>query len=142
MKRERDRVDHEDDPDVMPLSKRMNNIHFDGISGRARVLQSNGSAVVLNGYSTEMHSAGNLNVNVNLPTTSASTFVNINVDDPMVPRQAQTQQNEFVNQAQYCPDLSRQENPIYYDQNKVLFELYRERLLRNNYSQHPDFVNR
>lgn len=56
--------------------------------------------------------------------------------------QAESQQNQFFNQTQYCPVLSRQENPIYYDQNKVLFELYKERLLRNNYPQHPDFVNR
>jgi len=142
MKRERDRVEHGDDPDVMPLSKRMNNIHFDGISGRAHIVQNNGSSVVLNGYSTEMNSTGNLNVNGNLPSTSVSSFTNVNgisgSSNPIIPPQAENQHNGL----QYLPEMSRQENPIYYDQNKALFELYRERLLRNNYSPHPDFANR
>lgn len=32
----------------------------------------------------------------------------------------------------YCPELDQNENPFYYDKNKLLYDLHAERMLRNN----------
>jgi hypothetical protein len=49
------------------------------------------------------------------------------------------QGHNLLRDIKYEPVLGPENNPHYYNQNRVLFELYKERLERNHLSPHPNY---
>lgn len=96
----------------MPLSKRINNLHI-----RNSLLLDN----QLSGVSTNEWGPGPPNYN-NLPNSIPASPPNSegSLDWNNIPRYPQ----------EYSPDLNETENPHYFSINKLLFEMYIQRLQR------------
>ncbi|XP_011703769.1 PREDICTED: uncharacterized protein LOC105459442 [Wasmannia auropunctata] len=108
--RKRRRNIEEESSDFMPLSKRINNLHINGLSGlRENTVES---------METDWES-GNF---MSSPSCSE-------VSQNSSPRDScASNQSNFTND--YRPDLDATENPFYYESNKLLFSLYMERIQR------------
>ncbi|KAL3274453.1 hypothetical protein HHI36_015841 [Cryptolaemus montrouzieri] len=94
---------HQDEVEFMPLSKRINNLHI------------NNSLLLDNQAVTSQQSLqwgpGPPNISIQLPDSPQSLEWN----------------NSIPN---YSPDLNENQNPHYFNINKLLFEMYVERLRR------------
>lgn len=116
--RKRCRNIHDDDTsDFMPLSKRINNLHI------------NNPFQAISYSTTEEH--------MSLKSTEWGP------GPPIIPTEKQPFNNNIDtnihspgwnnNAPQYSPELSESENPYYYN-NKLLFDLFVERMQRNGHS--------
>lgn len=99
----------EDSLEFMPLSKRINNLHINSISGNISHL-SNGLP----------HPQINQEWGPGPPPPHHQMH--------LIPQQI----DEQSQQLEYQPELSLRENPFYYTTNKLLFDLYVERVNRHN----------
>lgn len=98
----------EESSEFMPLSKRINNLHINGLSGlRESTMES---------METDWDS-GNL---MSSPSCSEVSQNSSPIDT--------SSQSSFI--TDYRPDLDAAENPFYYESNKLLFSLYMERMQR------------
>ncbi|CAH0564409.1 unnamed protein product [Brassicogethes aeneus] len=104
--RKRGRNLQEDEVEFMPLSKRINNLHI------------NNRNMLINGQTSAM---GNIEWGPGPPNGSSQL--------PESPPNS-VQSLDWNNQPQYTPDLTETENPHYFNANKLLFEMYVERLQR------------
>ncbi|XP_012531929.1 uncharacterized protein LOC105834183 [Monomorium pharaonis] len=100
----------EESSEFMPLSKRINNLHINGLSGlRENMVES---------METDWES-GNF---ISSPSCSE-----VSQNSPPGGSCGSSQSN-FT--SDYRPDLDATENPFYYESNKLLFSLYMERMQR------------
>jgi len=100
----------------MPLSKRINNLHINGLSG----LHSGENTV-----DNAMESMETDWENGNFMSSPSCSEVSQNSS----PRgSCSSSQSNFT--SDYRPDLDAVENPFYYESNKLLFSLYMERVQR------------
>ncbi|EZA56476.1 hypothetical protein DMN91_010381 [Ooceraea biroi] len=101
----------EESSEFMPLSKRINNLHINGLSGlRESAMES---------METDWDS-GNF---MSSPSCSEVSSQNSSPID-------NSSQSSFI--TDYRPDLDAAENPFYYESNKLLFSLYMERMQRRS----------
>ncbi|EAT36246.1 AAEL011665-PA [Aedes aegypti] len=137
----RKRSREEDVNEFMPLSKRINNLHLNNNNGGV-------------GFSTEHHHPAVVGMHMPIleghqanfaqcsssSSSSGSTCHSIpsggsspsNGGTRHMPSH-QLQDTLIVNGetlGEYCPDLAEHENPHYFNRNKVLYELYVERMRR------------
>ncbi|KAL7295540.1 hypothetical protein TKK_0011181 [Trichogramma kaykai] len=94
----------EDGTEFTPLSKRINNIHINNMQG---MQQQNAS----------------FNMQWNNPNLSPNHSQGSSSSDCYSP-------SHSSNSMEYSPDLNAQQNPQYYESNKMLFNLHMERLQR------------
>ncbi|XP_018394013.1 PREDICTED: uncharacterized protein LOC108772869 [Cyphomyrmex costatus] len=112
--RKRCRNIEEESSDFMPLSKRINNLHINGLSG----LRENTVESTVENMETDWES-GNF---MSSPSCSE-------ISQNSSPRgSCGSSQSSFT--SDYRPDLDATENPFYYESNKLLFSLYMERMQR------------
>lgn len=98
----------------MPLSKRINNLHINGLSG----LRENTVKNTVESMETDWESGSFMSS----PSCSE-------VSQNSSPRgSCGSSQSNFT--SDYRPDLDATENPFYYESNKLLFSLYMERMQR------------
>lgn len=109
--RKRYRNIEEESSEFMPLSKRINNLHINSLSGlREGVVESRVESMETDWESENF-----------MPSPSCSQNSS--------PRgSCGSSQSNFTND--YRPDLDATENPFYYESNKLLFSLYMERMQR------------
>lgn len=113
-RRKRTRNTTEDEVEFMPLSKRINNLHINNgmlVEGQNSACLEWGPGPPLT--QQQQHLGTNFTLN-NLPESPPSSEQS--VDWNLMP--------------QYSPDLSENQNPHYFNINKLLFEMYLERLQR------------
>jgi len=91
----------------MPLSKRINNLHINGLSG----LRENTVENAMESMETDWENGSSEVSQNSSPRGSCSSS-----------------QSNFT--SDYRPDLDAVENPFYYESNKLLFSLYMERMQR------------
>lgn len=108
--RKRGRDAEEEFSEFMPLSKRINNLHINGLSG--------------------MHE----NVTENMDTDCCGrsfmpspNYSELSQGSPLYDGCSSSQSSYIT---EYKPDLDAAENPFYYESNKLLFSLYMERVQR------------
>ncbi|CAL7940270.1 uncharacterized protein LOC143422453 [Xylocopa sonorina] len=108
--RKRGRDAEEESSEFMPLSKRINNLHINGLSGMQE------------------------NVTENMDTDCCSrsfmpspNYSELSQGSPLYDG-CSSSQSSYT--AEYKPDLDAAENPFYYESNKLLFSLYMERIQR------------
>lgn len=97
----------------MPLSKRINNLHINGLSG----LRDNAVGSTVESMETDWESGNNF---MSSPSYSDLSQNSSPTDS--------SSQSSFA--GEYRPDLDATENPFYYESNKLLFTLYMERMQR------------
>ncbi|XP_071570505.1 uncharacterized protein [Temnothorax nylanderi] len=114
--RKRRRNIEEESSEFMPLSKRINNLHINGLSGlRENTVAGN----TVESMETDWESG----MFMSSPSCSAEVSQNSS------PRgSCGSSQSNFT--SDYRPDLGATENPFYYESNKLLFSLYMERMQR------------
>uniref|UniRef100_U5EL64 Putative transcription factor n=1 Tax=Corethrella appendiculata TaxID=1370023 RepID=U5EL64_9DIPT len=105
-KRKRSR-EEDNNNDFMPLSKRINNLHLNSHHQQHHQF-------LINGFIDNHHQQ---NINSNNETRNNHQ------------QQAQIS-NEILEE--YKPDLDSTQNPHYYNSNRLLYELYVERMRRTN----------
>ncbi|XP_070159686.1 uncharacterized protein [Polyergus mexicanus] len=109
--RKRYRNIEEESSEFMPLSKRINNLHINSLSGlRESVIESGMENMETAWESGNFMSSSSCSQNSSPPGSCGSS------------------QSNFTND--YRPDLDATENPFYYESNKLLFSLYMERTQR------------
>ncbi|XP_029178969.1 uncharacterized protein LOC114946553 [Nylanderia fulva] len=109
--RKRYRNIEEESSEFMPLSKRINNLHINSLSGlRENVIDNR-----VESMETDWES-GNL---ISSPSCSQGSSSRDSCG---------SSPSNFTND--YRPDLDATENPFYYESNKLLFSLYMERMQR------------
>lgn len=144
----RKRSREEDVNEFMPLSKRINNLHLNnnngGVGGFPTEQHHHPAAVVgmhmpiLDGYqgpsfpqcSSSSNSSGGSTCH-SIPSGGSSPSNGGGIRS--VPSAHGHQDTLIVNGetlGDYCPDLAEHENPHYFNRNKVLYELYVERMRR------------
>jgi len=113
--RKRHRNVEEESSEFMPLSKRINNLHINGLSCglRESIVESPVESMETDWESGHFISS---------PSCSE-------VSQNSSPRDNCSSQSNFT--TDYRPDLDATENPFYYESNKLLFSLYMERMQRN-----------
>lgn len=104
--RKRGRAHQEDEVEFMPLSKRINNLHIN-------------NGLMLDGSSNHMAS----------PEWGPGPPQNFMNRMPESPPES-VQSLDWGSLPQYAPDLNENQNPHYFNINKLLFEMYIERLQR------------
>lgn len=111
--RKRRRSLHEDEVEVefMPLSKRINNLH---INNTMLLENSNDRATSIN---TVEWGPGPPNYVNQLPESPPSSEQSLDWNMSQVP-------------LEYAPDLNESQNPHYFNINKLLFEMYVQRVQR------------
>ncbi|XP_044252817.1 uncharacterized protein LOC123003855 [Tribolium madens] len=102
--RKRGRNHHEDEVEFMPLSKRINNLHINN----GLFLDNS------NPLGASEWGPGPPNFVHQLPESPPSSVQSL----------------DWNSSPQYSPDLSENQNPHYFNINKLLFEMYVERLQR------------
>ncbi|KAF6198826.1 hypothetical protein GE061_006849 [Apolygus lucorum] len=108
------KCDQEDEAsEFMPLSKRINNLHLNTLPRPKSLVESE--------TKEEVQKAANERL-------SSLPYVSRGVDDAPASQEPQWP-------PQYTPYLSSSENPFYYESNRLLYDLYQQRMQR-----HP-FVN-
>ena len=100
----------EESSDFMPLSKRINNLHINNLTG---MTESNMEQIEMN-YGT--------NNFIPSPNHSEPSQGSSSCDG--------YSSNHSTYSREYMPDLSASDNPIYYENNKLLYNLHMERLRR------------
>ncbi|XP_033223484.1 uncharacterized protein LOC117177102 [Belonocnema kinseyi] len=102
-------AEEESSSEFMPLSKRINNLHINNFSGLSESApeKMNGQWDRCNFIPSPNHSE---------PSPSSEGY--------------NSSQSSYPND--YRPDLNANENPYYYETNKLLFNLYMERVHRSN----------
>lgn len=111
--RKRGRDVEEESSEFMPLSKRINNLHINGLSGlRESAMES---------METDDWEGGNI--------ISSSSCSDVSQNSPSRDNYASSQ-SSFT--TEYRPDLDATANPFYYESNKLLFSLYMERMQRRS----------
>lgn len=108
--RKRGRDVEEESSDFMPLSKRINNLHINGLSS----IQEN----VAENMDTDCCSRG---------FVPSPNYSDLSQESPLYDGYSSSQSSYT---AEYKPNLDAAENPFYYESNKLLFSLYMERLQR------------
>lgn len=104
----------EESSEFMPLSKRINNLHINGLCG----LRENTVENTVENMETDWESGSFMSS----PSCSE-------VSQNSSPRgSCGSSQSNFT--SDYRPDLDATENPFYYESNKLLFSLYMERMQR------------
>lgn len=112
--RKRRRNVEEESSEFMPLSKRINNLHINGLSGLCKNMAGN----TMESMETDWESG----MFMSSPSCSE-------VSQNSSPRgSCGSSQSNFT--SDYRPDLDATENPFYYESNKLLFSLYMERIQR------------
>ncbi|GAB1863649.1 hypothetical protein CAJAP_04728 [Camponotus japonicus] len=113
--RKRYRNIEEESSEFMPLSKRINNLHINSLSG----LPENRPTGVVESRVESMETDWESGNFMSSPSCSQNSS----------PRgSCGSSQSNFTND--YRPDLDATENPFYYESNKLLFSLYMERMQR------------
>lgn len=115
MFRKRHRNVEEESSEFMPLSKRINNLHINGLSYG---LQKSMMESPMESMETDWEN-GHF-----IPSSSSS-----DVSQNSSPDNCGSNHGNFT--TDYTPDLNATENPFYYESNKLLFSLYMERLQRS-----------
>lgn len=110
--RKRGRNAEEESSEFMPLSKRINNLHINGFSG----LQEN----TVENMDTDWESRSFM---------PSPNYSEPSQDSPLYDG-CSSSQSSYTNE--YRPDLDANENPFYYESNKLLFSLYMERVQRTS----------
>lgn len=110
MCRKRHRNKEEESSEFMPLSKRINNLHINGLSG----LPDNAVESTMESMETEWD---------NMHFISSPPYSDLSQTSS-----PSSSQSSFT--GEYRPDLDATENPFYYESNKLLFTLYMERMQR------------
>lgn len=110
--RKRGRHAEEESSEFMPLSKRINNLHINSLSG----IQENVSENMDADWSNRnfLPSPNNSEPSQGSPLYDGCS----------------SSQSSYI--ADYKPDLDATENPFYYESNKLLFSLYMERIQRSS----------
>ncbi|KAM0725830.1 hypothetical protein ACS0PU_007911 [Formica fusca] len=109
--RKRYRNIEEESSEFMPLSKRINNLHINSLSGlRESVIENRVESMETDWESGNFMSSPSCSQNSSPRGSCGSS------------------QSNFTND--YRPDLDATENPFYYESNKLLFSLYMERMQR------------
>lgn len=113
--RKRGRNLHEDEVEFMPLSKRINNLH---INNGLLLENSVGNCTLPLGEwgPGPPYFQNQLPVQHNIPETPPGSVQSI---------------DWCSSTPQYTPELNEAQNPYYFNINKLLFEMYIERLQRN-----------
>lgn len=138
----RKRSREEDVNEFMPLSKRINNLHLNNNGGVGFPGTEHHHQAVVNMHMPilEGHQANYPQCSTN-SSSSGSTCQSIpsggsspsNGGSRSLPSIHPRQDALIINGetlGEYCPDLSEHENPHYFNRNKVLYELYVERMRR------------
>lgn len=113
--RKRRRDIEEESSEFMPLSKRINNLHINGLSG-------------LHGENTAGNTVESMETDFESSMFMSSPSCS-EVSQTSSPRgSCGSSQSTFT--SDYRPDLDATENPFYYESNKLLFSLYMERIQR------------
>lgn len=110
--RKRGRNAEEESSEFMPLSKRINNLHINNLSG----IQENVSENMETDWSNRNF----------LPSPNYS---DLSQGSPLYDGCSSSQSSYTT---KYKPDLDATENPFYYESNKLLFSLYMERVQRTS----------
>ncbi|XP_011873586.1 PREDICTED: uncharacterized protein LOC105565200 [Vollenhovia emeryi] len=112
--RKRRRNMEEESSEFMPLSKRINNLHINGLSGLCESTVENTVESMETDWESGMFmlspSCSEASQNSSPSGSCGSSQTNLTSD--------------------YRPDLDATENPFYYESNKLLFSLYMERMQR------------
>lgn len=144
----RKRIREEDGSEFMPLSKRINNLHLNNNNGGMGFPTEHHPVVagmhhmpLLEGHlasfpqgSSSSSSSGSTCHSI--PSSGGSSPSNGTrppSHGPMV--DALVVNGEIL--GEYCPDLSEHENPHYFNRNKVLYELFLERIRRGQWVSPP-----
>uniref|UniRef100_A0A1Q3F682 Putative transcription factor n=1 Tax=Culex tarsalis TaxID=7177 RepID=A0A1Q3F682_CULTA len=128
----RKRSREEEVNEFMPLSKRINNLHLN--NGQQQQQQQAMHMPLLEGHQTSFPQCGGSSNSSgstchSIPSGGSSPGGGISgpgVGGPEVV--GFTVNGELL--GDYCPDLGEHENPHYFNRNKVLYELYVERMRR------------
>ncbi|XP_053594982.1 uncharacterized protein LOC103573973 [Microplitis demolitor] len=110
--RKRVRSMEDESSEFTPLSKRINNLHLNGFSGIQESTSNSTEAEWKNRNYTSSS-------NDSEPSTSSSSC-----------KQYPPIQNNYA--SDYRPDLNANDNPYYYENNKLLYSLYMERMNRRS----------
>lgn len=102
--RKRGRISDEEVSDFMPLSKRINNLHINNLKNALAESQ-------------ELLEQNWTNCNFIPPHSELS-------------QGSSSSDGYIVNMHSYMPDLNANENPHYYENNKLLYSLHMERMQR------------
>nr|XP_012214729.1 PREDICTED: uncharacterized protein LOC105667487 isoform X2 [Linepithema humile]XP_012214730.1 PREDICTED: uncharacterized protein LOC105667487 isoform X2 [Linepithema humile] len=114
--RKRHRNVEEESSEFMPLSKRINNLHINGLSCGLRESMVESAVESMetdweSGHFISSPSCSEVSQNSSPRDNCGSSQSNFTID--------------------YRPDLDATENPFYYESNKLLFSLYMERMQRS-----------
>lgn len=119
--RKRGRTLEDESSEFMPLSKRINNLHLNGLSGVQ-------DASVVAAAAAAAAAAGMVKMDSDWGT---STFVpSPNHSEPSQGSSSCDGFSSNQSNYEYRPDLDSTENPFYYETNKLLYSLYAERMQR------------
>ncbi|XP_016917636.1 uncharacterized protein LOC108001226 [Apis cerana] len=110
--RKRGRDAEEESSEFMPLSKRINNLHINGLSGIQENMSEN--------METDCCSRSFM---------PSPNYSELSQGSPLYDGYSSSQSSYI---AEYKPDLDAIENPFYYESNKLLFSLYMERIQRTS----------
>ncbi|XP_019559228.3 uncharacterized protein LOC109428025 [Aedes albopictus] len=135
----RKRSREEDVNEFMPLSKRINNLHLNNNGGVGFATEHHHPAVVgmhmpiLEGHQSNFAQQCSSSSNSSGSTchsipSGGSSPSNGGGGGPRSVQEALIVNGETL--GEYCPDLAEHENPHYFNRNKVLYELYVERMRR------------
>ncbi|XP_034671929.1 uncharacterized protein LOC117903699 [Drosophila subobscura] len=119
----------EDDPcESAPLSKRINNLHLNYDDGNSSSSSSCSIPTQVNDYnnynSVPVITGGSAAAATTTPTARAGAAV---------PNAANAIDILNGDRYGYNPELSSDQNPYYYDKNKMLYDLHVERVKRNTH---------
>ncbi|XP_015587498.1 uncharacterized protein LOC107264106 [Cephus cinctus] len=112
--RKRGRTIEEESGEFMPLSKRINNLHINGYAAR---LQESSQAKMESDWENR-----NFMPSPNHAEPSQGSSSSSSCDGCSSSKSSYT--------AEYRPDLDANDNPFYYENNKLLYSLYMERMQR------------
>ncbi|KAJ8970237.1 hypothetical protein NQ317_017597 [Molorchus minor] len=110
--RKRGRSFQEDEVEFMPLSKRINNLHIN-------------NPMMMDNTANGSSSLNSIEWGPGPPN-----YLNQLPDSPPSSEQSLDWNNRSQFPPEYTPDLSENQNPHYFNINKLLFEMYLERLHR------------
>jgi len=98
-----------DESEYLPVTKRMNNLHIDVSSNDLNESNINGQQIAFNG------------LEIPLDTNQSYCY-----------GCHQNQSHNSMNSSKiYSPELDSNENPIYYESNRILYEAHQQRISRN-----------
>jgi len=107
-----------DESEYLPVTKRMNNLHINVSSNQLKESNLNGQQMGL-----ELNQNYGLRSELN-PNHNCMNGINSETSNSVV--------NHFNSQKTYSPELDSNQNPIYYESNRILYEAHQQRILRTN----------